>query len=123
MEDIIRTTAGPGAEMQRVFQITSNGGVNTGSAGVNALHSTATGSTFYITDIFVTSDYVNTSTQLIQFEISGGVIIFEAYVSNTCPIEFAGIESQPQSPSNNVLSIKWPAAAGHLTYFVAGYEQ
>jgi len=121
--DVARTTAGPGGESQQLFQLSSSGGINTTSAGTQAIHTTTPGKQFYITDINVTSDIATATSFLVQFEISGGIIVFEAYVSNTSPLDMPGIESQPVSPSNSILAIKWPAQAGHLTYFVAGYEQ
>jgi hypothetical protein len=123
VEQVLRMTAGPGAEDQQLFQITSSGGVDTTNAGALAVHTTTSGRTFYITDISITSDFSNANTKLIQLEISGGVVIFEAYTSNTAPVDMPGIESQPQSPSNSILAIKWPAQAGHIAYFIAGYEQ
>ncbi len=122
-ENISRVTAGPGGDNQQLFQLTSNGGIDTTNAGTQAIHTTSPGKTFYVTDISITADFANTTTKLIQFEVSGGVVVFEAYLSNTSPCDMPGIESQPLSPSNSILAIKWPAQAGHITFFVAGYEQ
>ena|ERR1700730_17738130 len=123
-EQVLRTTAGPGAEDQQLYQISSNGGQSVTSAGTAALHTTTGGRTFYVTDLLVTADAANTSPVLVQLEISGGVVVFEAYVSATSPIDMPGIESQPQSPSNSILAIKWSAVNNqHISWFVAGYEQ
>jgi hypothetical protein len=122
MDEVTRVTAGPGADNQALFQVSSNGGINTTSAGSQAIRTTNGGRTFFLTDLSITADFANTSTQLIQLEISGGIIVFEAYVSNTSPCDMAGIETQVQVPANSVLAIKWPAQAGHITFFVAGYE-
>jgi len=122
MDEVQRVTAGPGADQQRLFQVCSSGGIDTTTSGAQAIRTTNTGQTFYITDISITADYAGNATKLIQLEISGGVIVFEAYVSTTAPIDMPGLETQIQVPSNSVLAIKWGAQAGHIAFFISGYE-
>lgn len=122
-ENIVRTTAGPGSDNQQLFQISSSGALNTATAGTLAVHTTSPGKIFYITDILITTEIAAGVANLIQLEISGGVVVFEGYVANTAPLDLPGIESQPQSPSNSILALKWGNIAGHITYFIAGYEQ
>lgn len=122
-EQVLRTTAGPGAEDQQLFQFSSNGGVSLTSGPVTPIHTTTSGRTFYITDICITVNET-AAPQLVQLEISGGIIVFEGFAMSTLPIDMPGIESQPQVPSNSILAIKWPTDSGKLgTYYIAGYEQ
>lgn len=123
MDEITRVTAGPGADQQQLFQVTTTGGISTTNAGAQALRTTNPGKTFYITDLSITADYSNAASHLIQLEISGGIIVFEAYLSNTAPIDMPGMETQIQVPANSILAIKWPAQSGNIAVFVAGYEQ
>src|SRR6266446_3945008 len=108
MDEITRVTAGPGADQQSLFQVSSSGGIATNTAGAQAIRTTNPGKTFYITDFALTADFANTAPKLIQLEISGGIIVFEAFVSNTAPIDMPGMETQIQVPSNSILAIKWP---------------
>jgi hypothetical protein len=122
MDEVTRVSAGPGADQQRLFQNSSSGGIDTTNAGAQAIRTTNPGSMFYITDLSITADFSNAAPKLVQLEISGGVIVFEAYVSNTAPVDMPGLETQIQVPANSILAIKWPAQAGHITYFISGYE-
>jgi hypothetical protein len=120
MDEVTRVTAGPGADQQQLFRVSSNGSIDTTNAGAQAIRTTNAGQTFYITDISITADYAGNAVKLIQLEISGGTIVFEAFVSTTAPIDMPGLETQV--PSNSILAIKWPAQAGHIAFFIAGYE-
>jgi hypothetical protein len=91
------------------------------------LETVTTGKTFYISDIFVSTDGIKGATTAIDFRLqAAGTDIFRSNVHDLSAIEMAGIETQPFATSGQVVTISIPPTSGgveNVWYNVYGWEQ
>ena len=125
--NVVKSTAGAAADGQTVRTFTGKTGVLTSGATVNpqvngANYVVPAGSTFYITDIYVSG---NSATQFEVQITDGSVVQFYGIAKgDTAPIDMTGIETQPAiGPGGTLTLIFGSAATTNGYYFVSGYEQ
>jgi hypothetical protein len=83
------------------------------------------GKTFYITDIFLTSDAAQTNNCEARIQ-AAGTDIFAGSVHALSSINMAGIETQPFATSGQVVNLVLSATTAgiaHVWAFVSGFEQ
>lgn len=97
--------------------------LTTGAVTV-ALETVTAGKTFYITDIFVTSDAAQTNNVEVRIQ-AGGVDIWATSVHSLAPIDAPGIETQPFGTSGQVVQavLGQTSSIAHVWLNVFGFEQ
>ena len=121
-----KSTAGPPAAGQTAKTYNGKQALSVGGTTTITLETVTTGKTFYITDIFISTD-VASGTQILDTRLqSAGLDIFRAGIHNLSPVEMPGIDTQPSAASTQVVTMLLPTLAsgsGSVYYFIAGYEQ
>lgn len=117
----LRMSAGGAADGQTVSQFTANPSLASGYNSGTIL-TPAAGTTFYMTDISITA---NTATPFLAQVQANGVTIWQAYVKgDTGPVIVSGLETQPQCPAGQALTlVLGTAAATTAAVFLAGFAQ
>jgi hypothetical protein len=87
-----------------------------------ALETVTAGKTYYITDIYLTTDA--TIIQDVKIR-AAGVTIFNAGVQSNGPVDMAGMETQPYGTTGQLVDLYLPitAAVQNFWYFISGFEQ
>jgi hypothetical protein len=95
-----------------------------GTATTLTLRTVTAGTTYVITDIVVSSDSVNTTVVPIIIYFAG-VPVFYGRVSNTAPLELAGIESFQQAAAGSAVTMKIGPVTGtpNVDVYVGALEQ
>lgn len=131
--DIIGVNAAPGAPGQTLFQTTGSASIAasgtpaltfSGSASSAGALVPPSGKTIYITDIYVGANTATAFTVAISFN---GTTIFSGFCKgDTGPIEFPGIETQPQAAGDGTHSLVLTCgvtAATTAAWYIAGYVE
>lgn len=123
---VVKQTAGGPAPGQSAKTFTGELNLPAGAGTpTQALETVTTGKTLYVTDLSFTAD----TAQIFRVRLqANGVDIFRGMCKgDTGPIEFPGIETQPQAASGAVVQCVFVTLAGFLVtnveYFVGGFEQ
>lgn len=117
--DVLRVSAGTIAPGQTIQNYSTGGGIAVNTT--TSVRTVTTGKTWYITDICMTA---STSTACLVQIKGGGTVYFEAYVSSSAPVNFAGIESQDGIPSTTAVTIVTAnTGSSSFTVKIAGIEQ
>lgn len=115
----VRQTAGPPSSGQTQKNYAGSASINTGATVT--LETVTPGKTYYITDILMTTDSATPFDVQIK---AGATVIFEALLSSTSPVGFAGIETQPNAASGVIVTLVAATVTGkNIAYNVFGYEQ
>jgi hypothetical protein len=122
---VVKQTAGGPAPGQSAKTFTGEIVIPAGAGTTTQALETVTAlKTLYLTDISITAD----TAQIFRVRIqAGGVDIFRGLCKgDTGPIQFPGIETQPQAAAGSVVNILFVAVAGFLItnaeFFIAGFE-
>jgi len=118
-----RTNAGFSAPGQTIKNYTGSVQASPSVATTVPLETVTAGKTYVLTDIYISS---NTSTQFEARIQANGVDVFRGWCKgDTSPISLAGIESQPNGSSGQVITLLLPAVAGSpfISFFLGGLEQ
>ena len=122
--DTQRVNAGFVANGQTIKNYTGKQALSTTLVTTITLETVTTGKSYVITDLYLSID---TATLVPDVQIqAGGVPIFRGVLKgDTAPIQMAGMESQPNASSGQVVTIVIPAVAGppNFLFFVGGFEQ
>jgi hypothetical protein len=119
----VRVTSGPPAAGQTIRKYNGKQATSTSAATPVALYTVTAGKTFYITDIFLSTDQAGTPLD-VAIQAAGGNI-FNAGVSTTSQVQLAGIDSQPSAAASQAVTLLLPitTAVQNVWYFIAGFEQ
>ena len=128
-----RQSAGGAADGQTLFQFAANPSINAGYTSPTivtpstAIQAAMPGGpvaakTAYVTDIYVGS---NTAVPFLVTLLSGATPIWYGYCKgDTGPIQFVGVETQPQVAAGQALTVQLgTAAATTAAVYVAGFVQ
>ena len=118
-----KTNAGFSAPGQTIKNYTGSITSSASVATTVPLETVTAGKTYVLTDIYISS---NTATQFEARIQANGVDIFRGWCKgDTSPISLAGIESQPNASSGQVVTLLIPVIAGspQVSFFLGGLEQ
>jgi hypothetical protein len=122
----VKFTAGGAAYGQTLKSYTGKQATSTTVTTTISLETVTTGKTFFITDIYMATD-IASATQILDVQLqTAGVTIFRGALHNLSPIDFQGIESQPNCASAQLVTILLPVTASGVVnfwYYVGGFEQ
>lgn len=121
----LRASAGGAAIGQTLQQFTGNPALSTSAATTVALFTVPAGKTFYITDVGVWGNAATATQFLVQIQAAGSPILFAYCKTDTSPVEFQGIETQPQASAGQAVQLVLGIVASATTaaYYIAGFVQ
>lgn len=121
----LRASAGGAAIGQTLQQFTGNPALSTTLTTTVSLFTVPAGKTFYVTDIYVSSN--SSIAFLAQIQAAGTAIFFGYCKGDTGPIELPGIETQPQAAAGQAVTLVLGAVTGGSSpvgsYYISGFVQ
>jgi hypothetical protein len=116
-----QSNSGTVAPGQSLKQFASNGGILLTTLTVANVYTVTPLKIFYPTDIRISTDQATSF--LIQI-FAGSIVLFEDWISTTCPLLLSAIESQAGISGGTLITLQWATQAGkHLSYAISGFEK
>lgn len=117
-----RVSAGFMAPGQTAKQYVGKQATSTSATTTVTLETVTTGKTFYITDIYFTSDQNTLLDTRIQ---AAGVDIFRCAVRDLAPVDMPGMETQPFANSGQSVTVLLPQTGSvqNVWFNIFGFEQ